>query len=169
MGNHNGETKDSSENQLLSELKVADLALYYDEMVRSHLVELEVESPAGKIVLKRKQTEKELSYLQRRKNDSTLVFSDPVRTLPEQPAVASDVPMIKSPIMGTFYRSSSPQSAPFVKEGDTVNSGSTLCIVEAMKVMNEIKADSRCKIIKICVENGKPIAKGDPLFHIEMS
>ncbi len=74
---------------------------------------------------------------------------------------------IKSPITGVFYRSPSPTSPMFVKEGDVVDSGKTLCIVEAMKVMNEIKATERAKIVKVLVENGEPINSQQDLFVIE--
>lgn len=74
---------------------------------------------------------------------------------------------VPTPLAGVFYRASSPTSVPFTKEGDTVDPGQTLCIVEAMKVMNEIKAESRCRIIKIVVENGRPVTAGQTLFQIE--
>ncbi|OGS27545.1 MAG: hypothetical protein A2297_03310 [Elusimicrobia bacterium RIFOXYB2_FULL_48_7] len=73
---------------------------------------------------------------------------------------------IKCPLNGVFYRAPSPTSLPYVKEGDVVNQGATLCIVEAMKVMNEIKADKKLKIIKLLVENGKPVNSGQDLFAI---
>lgn len=76
---------------------------------------------------------------------------------------------IKSPLAGVFYRSPSPQSPPFVKEGDNVTSDKPLCIIEAMKVLNEINAGMSGKIIKILVENGKPISSGQTLFLIEPS
>ena len=74
---------------------------------------------------------------------------------------------IKSPITGVFYRSPSPTSPMFVKEGDVVETGKTLCIIEAMKVMNEIKATERAKIVKVLVENGQPITSQQDLFVIE--
>jgi len=77
------------------------------------------------------------------------------------------VPSISAPLAGVFYRASSPTSAPFTHEGDVVSSGDTLCIIEAMKVMNEIKAESTCKIVKILAENGRPVTAGQILFHIE--
>ncbi len=79
----------------------------------------------------------------------------------------SNAATIPTPLAGVFYRASSPTSAPFVKEGDTVDAGQTLCIVEAMKVMNEIKAETRCRIIKIIAENGRPVTAGQPLFQFE--
>lgn len=74
---------------------------------------------------------------------------------------------INSPLAGVFYRSRSPQSPPFVKEGDMVTPDKSLCIVEAMKVMNEINAGMNGKILKILVENGKPVEANQPLFVVE--
>jgi len=71
---------------------------------------------------------------------------------------------IKSPIVGTFYSSPSPDSEPYVKVGDTVKTGQVVCIVEAMKLMNEIEADSSGKIVKIFVSNGQPVEYNQPLF-----
>ena len=74
---------------------------------------------------------------------------------------------VLSPIVGTFYRSASPDSASFVEIGSMVSPGSTLCIVEAMKLMNEIESESYGKIAKILVENGKPVEYNQVLFLIE--
>lgn len=74
---------------------------------------------------------------------------------------------IESPIVGTFYRSPSPDSDPYVEVGTTVEKGQTLCIVEAMKLMNEIEADFKCRIVKILKENAQPVEYGDPLFLVE--
>ncbi len=76
---------------------------------------------------------------------------------------------ILSPIVGTFYRAPSPTSPPFVEVGDSVKSGQTLCIVEAMKVMNKINSDINGKIVKIIPENGTPVKKDDVLFLIDPS
>lgn len=75
--------------------------------------------------------------------------------------------VVAAPLAGVFYRASSPTSAPFVKEGDTVDPGQTLCIVEAMKVMNEIKAEKRCRIVRIAAENSRPVTAGQTLFRVE--
>jgi len=71
---------------------------------------------------------------------------------------------VKSPMVGTFYRSATPGAAPFVEIGDTVAKGDTLCIVEAMKLMNEIEADAAGVIKAILTENGQPVEFGQPLF-----
>jgi acetyl-CoA carboxylase biotin carboxyl carrier protein len=73
---------------------------------------------------------------------------------------------VKSPMVGTFYRAASPGASPFVEVGDTVATGDTLCIVEAMKLMNEIEADASGTIKAILVENGQPVEFGQPLFLI---
>jgi len=73
---------------------------------------------------------------------------------------------VKSPIVGTFYEAPSPGSPPFIKVGDRVNAGQVLCIVEAMKLMNEIEADATGEIVKILVNNGQPVEYGQPLFAI---
>ncbi len=74
---------------------------------------------------------------------------------------------VTSPIVGSFYRSSSPSSKPFVEVGKSVNKGDTLCIIEAMKIMNQIEADASGTITAILVENGDPVEFGQPLFIIE--
>lgn len=87
------------------------------------------------------------------------------------PAPAAEIPashhVMKSPIVGTYYRSSDPTAAPFVKVGDTVRKGQVLCIVEAMKLMNEIESDVAGEILKIHPENGHPVQFGEPLFTIK--
>ena len=90
-------------------------------------------------------------------------------TAPVEP-VAPAVPeghTVKSPMVGTFYRSASPGAKAFVEIGDTVAQGDTLCIVEAMKLMNEIEADAAGTIKAILVENGQAVEFGQPLFVIE--
>lgn len=84
---------------------------------------------------------------------------------PTKPAVAEGH-VVKSPMVGTFYRSASPGSKAFVDVGQSVNSGETLCIIEAMKLLNEIEADQSGVIKAILVENGQPVEFGQPLFVI---
>ena len=74
---------------------------------------------------------------------------------------------IVAPMVGTFYRSPSPEADPFVEVGDTVESGEVVCILEAMKLMNEIEAETKCKIVDILAEDGEAIEYGQPLFEIE--
>ena len=74
--------------------------------------------------------------------------------------------VIPSPMVGTFYSSPAPGEAPFIQEGDQVEDGQTVCIVEAMKLMNEVGSNSNCVIEKVLVENGQPVEFGQPLFAI---
>ncbi|MGH9747190.1 MAG: acetyl-CoA carboxylase biotin carboxyl carrier protein [Candidatus Acidiferrales bacterium] len=87
-----------------------------------------------------------------------------------EPAVAAagaeNLHIIKSPIVGTFYSSASPESDAFVKTGAQVESGQVLCIIEAMKLMNEIEADVAGEVVRVFVENGQPVEYGEPLFGI---
>lgn len=83
-----------------------------------------------------------------------------------EPAPDADLSIVKSPIVGTYYESPSPGAPPFVKVGDTVSEGQVLCIIEAMKLMNEIEADVSGEIVKMFVSNGSPVEYGMPLVGI---
>lgn len=85
----------------------------------------------------------------------------------EDEEASSSYHEIRSPIVGTFYRAPAPDADAYVQVGDTVSPGSVLCIVEAMKLMNEIESDTSGKIVKILVENGKPVEYNQPLFLIQ--
>ena len=90
---------------------------------------------------------------------------------PATPAAAEEPPtpeghVVKSPMVGTFYRSATPGTKPFVEVGDTVEEGAALCIVEAMKLMNEIEADKAGVVKAVLTENGQPVEFGQPLFVI---
>lgn len=85
----------------------------------------------------------------------------------EKPAEASNLITIKSPMIGTFYRSSSPDTPAFANVGDTIQAGKPVCIIEAMKLFNEIESEVSGKIVKILVENATPVEYDQPLFLIE--
>ena len=90
---------------------------------------------------------------------------------PSQPAPGNALPAgatpVKSSMMGIFYRAASPSSPPFVKEGESVKAGQVVCMIEAMKVFNEIKTEFAGTVVKIIVENGKPVKSGQDLFFIQ--
>ncbi len=88
---------------------------------------------------------------------------------PSEDIQEQNLHVIKSPLVGTFYRAPSPGAPPFVEVGDIVSPGQVLCIIEALKVMNEIESDTRGKIVKILVENGETVEYGQPLFLIDTS
>lgn len=94
-------------------------------------------------------------------------FSAAQGSNPAVPAQEQYKEVIKSPLMGIFFRGSTPSAPPFVKEGAKVEKGEVICLIEAMKVFNEVRADFPCIVKKVLVENGKPIKQGDALFAIE--
>lgn len=98
---------------------------------------------------------------------SRAVPSTPVE--PRAPESAEGLYIIKSPIVGTYYASPAPNAPPFVKLGDTVEIGQVLCIIEAMKLMNEIESEAGGEIVRIYVENGQPVEYGQSLFAIKPS
>ncbi|MDY4161984.1 MAG: acetyl-CoA carboxylase biotin carboxyl carrier protein [Sutterella sp.] len=85
---------------------------------------------------------------------------------PAQPAAPAGTPL-NSPMVGTFYRAPSPGAEPFVKVGDTVKKGQVVCIIEAMKLLNEVEADADGVVREVCVENGQPVEFGQALFILE--
>jgi len=101
----------------------------------------------------------------------------PVSAEAARPEPPTEVPLatheqgeyVTSPFVGTFYRAPSPDGEPFVEVGDSIAPGQVLCIVEAMKLMNEIEAETAGILVEILVENGKPVEYGDRLFRIETS
>ena len=85
----------------------------------------------------------------------------------EDPDETEGLHSISSPMVGMFYRAPNPDSPPFVEEGDVVSVGQTICIIEAMKIMNEIEADAKGRVVRVLVENGNPVEYNTPLFLIE--
>jgi acetyl-CoA carboxylase biotin carboxyl carrier protein len=85
----------------------------------------------------------------------------------EGAAVPTNLITIEAPMVGTVYRAPQPEAAPFVREGDAIKEGQVLCIIEAMKLMNEIEARVAGRIAKILVENGQPVEYGEPLFLVD--
>ncbi|MDR2426228.1 MAG: acetyl-CoA carboxylase biotin carboxyl carrier protein [Endomicrobium sp.] len=140
----------------------------YEIMKDEKIEELEVNSKDYKLRIKRKNPDKTKPHVfspSAKVPETVEITLQNRQPKHEPPSGLGET--IKSPITGVFYKSPSPSSPVFVKEGDTVETGKTLCIVEAMKVMNEIKATFKVKIIKILVENGKPVNSGQDLFEVE--
>ena len=136
-------------------------------MVDNELAELDISDGENKIKLKRGPS-----------GEVTMV--NPVAMAPaalvpvaaasaEAPAPAEDLIEIKSPMVGTFYAASSPDSPPLVAAGDRVTPDDAICIIEAMKVMNEIKAECSGVIVEVCVTNAQPIEYGQVLFRVRAS
>jgi acetyl-CoA carboxylase biotin carboxyl carrier protein len=133
------------------------------ELAAQHnLAELEVESAGTRIRVVRE-------HAPARATSAPAAFPEALaerRAAPDTTAAVHLV-TVDAPMVGTFYRAASPGSAPFVSEGDLVKEGQALCIIEAMKLMNEIEAKVGGRIAKILVENGQPVEYGQPLFSLE--
>ncbi len=133
----------------------------------SKVTELEIEKGDFRIKIK-----KEIVRADYNKNSAFATKNEAVESkekeeLEKTEEFPSHLEVIRSPIVGTFYRAPSPDAPPYVEEGDIVEKGQVLCIVEAMKIMNEIESDVRGRIVKILVENAQPVEYGQPLFLIE--
>jgi len=156
---------------LIVDLK--DIKAIIDLMKKNSVSEFELEKQDFKIRLKRgtngnsasMEDAPVLTYMQ------PAVALQPAGTLPQAaaPVAASTEVEIKSPMIGTFYRSPSPESGSYVEVGAEVNVDTVVCIIEAMKVMNEIKAEAKGVITQVLVENAKPVEFGQPLFKIRPS
>lgn len=162
-----------------TEMKTSEIRDLIDFIAQSGLNEVNVETKELKLHVKREPDQKVM------KAQAPLVA-----TLPPAPVVAAPPPMpsaaaapppkpekpatesrktveIKSPMIGTFYRSSNPDSPPFVSVGDTVTKGHTVCIIEAMKLFNEIESEVSGTIVKVMVENASPVEYDQVLFVVE--
>jgi acetyl-CoA carboxylase biotin carboxyl carrier protein len=132
--------------------------------VRHNLAELEVESAGTRIRVVREHAPAAPGP----RGEAALAIAAP---LPQPAADALELAPhllpVEAPMVGTFYHAPKPDAPPFVKEGDAVKEGQVLCIIEAMKLMNEIEAKVAGRVVKVLVENGQPVEFGQPLFLME--
>ncbi|TGU70640.1 acetyl-CoA carboxylase biotin carboxyl carrier protein [Geomonas terrae] len=157
-------------------MDIKDLKMLIKMVTETDITEFELENTDEKVVIKRGcaapqfQMQAPVAY--------QYAPAAPVApAAPAAPAAASAAApaaaekeqgdVITSPIVGTFYRAPAPEAAAYVEVGQIVEKGQVLCIVEAMKLMNEIEAEFKCKILKICKENAQPVEYGDALFVVE--
>lgn len=140
-------------------------------MNENGLSEIEIEREGLKLKLKKSSLEAQVSS--GAPHYAIESIPAPKTAAPAGPAPSAadeakkNVKEIKSPMVGTFYRSPSPEAAPFVEIGQTVEIGQVVCIVEAMKLMNEIKSEVRGKVIEVAVENAEPVEFGQTLYIVE--
>ncbi len=151
-------------------MDIKDLKQLITIVTASDITEFEIETQEEKISIKRGT--QQVVHLAAPAPVYAPQAPAPVAAAPAAaPAAAVDAEpagdKITSPIVGTFYRAPAPDAAPYVEVGQVVEKGQVFCIVEAMKLMNEIEAEFRCKIVKICKENAQPVEFGDPLFIVE--
>lgn len=138
----------------------------------SDVTDLEIEENGTRVKLAKKvRISQAVSYTQAAATPITHQVSESFSKTDDNKAIDEHAGLheIKSPIVGTFYRAPAPDADSYVQVGDMVSAGSVLCIVEAMKLMNEIESDVSGKIIKILVENGKPVEYNQPLFLVQKS
>ena len=138
-------------------------------MNESELTEMQLEDQEQSIVLKREKQTVTTSMVSAPVVEAKAPAPAKVEEAKEDGAssIAKTAKAVKSPMVGTFYAASSPDAAPFVEIGSTVNVGDVVCIIEAMKLMNEIKAEQAGKVVQICVKNGDPIEYGQVLMYVE--
>ena len=157
-------------------MDVKDLKQLIKMITETDITEFEMDNAEEKIVIKRGQrTEIVQMAAAPAYMPAPAAMAAPVAApAPATAGAAAPAPAaelagetINSPIVGTFYRAASPESAPFAEVGQVVEKGQVICLVEAMKLFNEIEAECKCKIIKVCVENAQPVEFGQPLFVIE--
>jgi len=140
------------------------------------LVELEIEDKKGKVRLVRSPLAPALEANSQPNSAAVSVHPGKRRAGAKVAAkadtgaveLASNQTLVESPMVGTFYRSPSPDAAPFVEEGSSVRKGQTVCIIEAMKMMNEIEAPASGRVVKIVAENAQPVEYGQALMVIEV-
>lgn len=138
-------------------------------MKESDLTEFQIEEEGLKLCIKRGSIAS--SYCgtpQIQYQHQPAAISAQADTAASKPANDPNIHLIKSPMVGTFYKSSSPETPPFIKVGDKVEKNTTVCILEAMKVMNEIHAEIQGVIIEVLAENGQTIEYGQPLFKVKL-
>jgi acetyl-CoA carboxylase biotin carboxyl carrier protein len=126
------------------------------------LEELEIEEAGRRIRLRRRSPAPASAAAMAEPPPALPVLPSPLPAPAPSPRLA-----ITAPMVGTFYRAPAPNAEPFVREGEVVRVGTVVCIIEAMKLMNEIEAEVGGRIVAVLVENGQPVEFGQPLFHLE--
>jgi acetyl-CoA carboxylase biotin carboxyl carrier protein len=162
----------SSEPQNQNEMKTTEIRDLIDFIAQSGLNEVDIETKELKLHVKREPDQKVL------KSSAPMMAAAPVAVAApvaapaaapkaEKPAAGKNTIEIKSPMIGTFYRSSNPDSPPFVSVGDKISKGQVVCIIEAMKLFNEIESEVSGTIVKATIENSSPVEYDQVLFVVE--
>ena len=133
---------------------------------KTDLDDVSIETENYKIRVKKNNAE--VTQLKEKKKIPVKIENDETK-LTEESEIETNHITIKSPMIGTLYRSPNPESEPYINEGDTINAGQTICIIEAMKLFNEIESEFSGKVIKILVDDTSPVEFDQPLFIIDPS
>ncbi len=136
----------------------------------SDISELEIEKDGIRVKIKKSSTQ--TSYGLRRIHETLTTAIPSMSVNKSTPAITAEVTedkyfTVRSPIVGTFFRSATPGGEPYVNAGDVVKKGQILCIVEAMKLMNEIESEINGRVVEVLVEDGQPVEYSEPLYKIE--
>lgn len=154
-------------------MDIKDLKLLVKMITETDITEFELDNSEEKIVIRRGPKTEYINVAapSAQMYSAAQQVSAPAASAPGTPvatvAAVEAGETVNSPIVGSFYRAPAPDAAPYVEVGQVIEKGQVLCIVEAMKLMNEIEAEYRCKIVKICKENAQAVEFGDPLFVVE--
>jgi acetyl-CoA carboxylase biotin carboxyl carrier protein len=154
-------------------METKEIQKLIDFIAQSGLDEVSIETEELKIKVKRHAATQIISAAPQMVAPQPLPAAEPALVVTESKeatkteAAASNLVTIKSPMIGTFYRSSSPETPEFVKVGDEIKPGKTVCIIEAMKLFNEIESEISGRIVKVLVENATPVEFDQPLFLVE--
>jgi acetyl-CoA carboxylase biotin carboxyl carrier protein len=143
----------------VAEEDLKEIKKVFKFMVKEGLVELDIQDQNGKLKLRRKEERVQYSA-------PPVVAAVPAPKLPKEVHIPEGAIKIKAPLGGVFYRSPAPGADSFVSEGDDIKKGQTICIIEAMKMMNEIQSETSGKVIKILVENGKRVESHQSLILV---
>ena len=138
-----------------------------DDMGNAKIDELEIEFPEGMKISMKKNAEKEIVVTSGAQIQANATQSIAVQNNSKEDTQEENYKIIKSPMVGTFYSRPAPNKDAFAKAGDTVKKGQVICIVEAMKLMNEIESEFDGEIAEICVKDGEVIEYGTPLFKVK--
>jgi acetyl-CoA carboxylase biotin carboxyl carrier protein len=146
-------------------MNIKEIKEIVDLLKEANIRELELEKPSGKLKIKMNVAPTQPT-----------TFAEPTAPVEEKSPVQEakkeeneHLKTITSPMVGTFYSAPSPDAEPFVEENATIKKGDVLCIIEAMKIMNEVEAEFDCKVMSLLVENAQPVEYGEPLFLVEPS
>ena len=150
-------------------MNIKELKELIDLLKDTEVTELEIEKAGVKVRIKKGRSALPAVANHAEGSAAVPVEKTAVPEMPElgeKPADKGGI-TVTSPIVGTFYRSSSPDALPYVEVGDVVKKGQVLCIIEAMKLMNEIESEVDGKVVEVLLENAQPVEYGEPLFRIE--
>lgn len=150
--------------ELIDEINASNIAYFEYETEEGHV---KIDKSLTRNINNSENDAKVVEKTETKKEVEKTVVNDIKQEVQESTTISKDAKTINSPMVGTFYKSSSPDADPFVNVGDSVQKGDVLCIIEAMKLMNEIEAEDNCKIVKVLVNDGEMVEYGQPLFEIE--